>query len=86
MIVCDILSRGRRWKKLLSQDIPGGVVEGMRRLEIEQSFIDGLLFYARMSSQKLDLADLLGKSIECLAVRLPNVYGDGRVFHCFHTH
>ena len=71
---------------MLSQDIPGGIVKSMCGFEIEQSLVDGLLFDAGMSCQKLDLADLLGKVIECLAVCLPNVYAGGGVFHCFHTH
>ena len=86
VIVRGILRRGWRWEKLLGEEIPGGVITGMRRFEFEQGFVDGLLFHAWTSCQKLDMAHLLGKIIKCLAVRLPNVYGDDRIFHGFHTH
>ena len=64
---------------LLSQGVPGDVVKDMRRFELKQSLVNRLLFYSRMSREKLDLADLLGKIIECRAICLPNVY-------VIHTH
>ena len=73
VIVRGILPGGCGWKKLLSQDVPGGVVKGVRGFQVEQRLVNDLLIYSRTRSQKLDLADLLGKIIECLAVRLPNV-------------
>ena len=64
---------------LLSQGVAGNVVKNMRRFELEQSLVNGLLLDSGMSREKLDLADLLGKIIECRAICLPNVY-------VIHTH
>jgi hypothetical protein len=81
MIVRDILPSVVG--ETVSQVVPGGVVRACA-VSIEQSFVDGLLFYARIAA-KLDLATFWAKSSNASRY-LPNVYGDGRVFHCFHTH
>ena len=71
MRVGSVLTLGR--EILLSQGVAGNVVKDMRRFELEQSLINGLLLDSGMSRKKLDLADFLGKIIECRAIRLPNV-------------